>query len=112
MANIVQQAKQIIYNSQIMLYITPEKLEEAFRKIYVYENREEFLQAFGSNEYSGGKLEGFNRSNGSYIGPDATPHTVIHEVLHGLSSEFDKDGHRTVNGISGDRTFRFCRTSK
>lgn len=54
-----------------------------------------------------GKLEGFNRANGSYIGPDATVHTIIHEVLHALSSEFDKNGHRIKNGIEGNQKENF-----
>lgn len=55
-----------------------------------------------------GNLEGFNRASGSYIAPNATPHTIIHEVLHTLSSEFDKDGHRIKNGIEGDQKENFA----
>ena len=108
MGNIVQQAKQIIYNSEIMLYVTPEKIEDAFQRIYVFEDKNGFLQAYGRNDYNGERLEGFNRSSGSYLGPDATVHTVIHEVLHGISSEFDKQGHRIKNGIMGDGNLRFA----
>lgn len=108
MGNIVQQAKQIIYNSEIMLYVTPEKIEDAFQRIYVFEDKNEFLQEYGRSDYDGERLEGFNRSSGSYLGPDATAHTVIHEVLHGLSSEFDEQGHRTKNGIMGDGNLRFA----
>ena len=107
MVNIIQDAKQIIYNSEIMLYVSPEKIEKAFQQIYVYNDKNSFLKAFGSNDYTDGRLEGFNRNNVSYLGPDATSHTVIHEVLHSLSSEFDNEGHRTVNGISGSGNFRF-----
>ena len=59
-----------------------------------------------------GKLEGFNRANGSYIGPDATVHTIIHEVLHALSSEFDKNGHRIKNGIEGNQKENFANQVK
>ena len=36
MSNIVQDAKYRIYNSEIMLYVSPEKIEEAFSKIHVF----------------------------------------------------------------------------
>lgn len=108
MSNIVQDAKHKIYNSKIMLYVSPEKIEEAFTKIYVYDNKDEFLREFGRSGWSGERLEGFNRNNGSYLGPDATVHTVIHEVLHGISSEFDEQGHRIKNGIMGDGSLQFA----
>lgn len=109
MNNIVQDAKYKIYNSEIMLYVSSEKIEEAFSKIYVYDNKEAFLRVYGRNNYDeSDRLEGFNRNNGSYLGPDATVHTVIHEVLHGLSSEFDEQGHRIKNGIMGDGNLQFA----
>lgn len=108
MSNIVQEAKYKIYNSEIMLYVSPEKIEEAFTKIYVYDNKDEFLREFGKRGWSGERLEGFNRNNGSYLGPDATVHTVIHEVLHWISSEFDEQGHRIKNGIMGDGSLQFA----
>lgn len=101
--NLVQDAKNKIYNSELMLYINPEKIEEAFKKIHVYTNKEEFISAYGNNYDDYGILEGFNRNGESYIGPDATAHTVIHEVMHTISSKFDNNGHRTINGISGNR---------
>lgn len=52
-------------------------------------------------QYFDGNLEGFNNTTGNYVGPNGTPHTIIHEVLHDLSSRFDENGHRTVNGITG-----------
>lgn len=109
MNNIVQDAKYKIYNSEIMLYVSPGKIEEAFSKIYVYDNKEAFLRVYGRNNYDeSDRLEGFNRNNGSYLGPDATVHTVIHEVLHGLSSEFDEQGHRIKNGIMGEGNLQFA----
>lgn len=35
-------------------------------------------------------------------------HTAIHEVLHQISSEFDEQGHRTKNGLSGNREYKFA----
>ena len=106
--NIIQDAKYKIYNSEIMLYVRPEEIEQAFQNIYVYENKEEFLKVYGRNDYNGGRLEGFNRAGISYLGPDATPHTVIHEILHTLSSKFDEQGHRIINGIMGDGSLKFA----
>lgn len=109
MSNIIQDAKYKIYNSEIMLYVSPEKIEEAFSKIYVYNSKKEFLQEYGRDDFDiNDRLEGFNRNNGSYLGPDATVHTVIHEVLHAISSEFDEQGHRIKNGIMGDGNLRFA----
>lgn len=107
--NIVQQAKSIIYNSSIMQYIPQDKIEEAFSHIYVYDNKEDFLREYGRDDFDkNDRLEGFNRSKGSYLGPDATVHTVIHEVLHGISSKFDEQGHRIENGIQGNYNLQFA----
>ena len=106
--NLVQDAKNKIYNSELMKYVKPEKIEEAFKNIYVYNDREEFLKVYGKDDYNDGMLEGFNRKNGSYLGPDATAHTAIHEVMHSISSKFDDKGHRIVNGIMGDGKLRFA----
>lgn len=109
MSNIIQEAKEKIYNSEIMLYVTPEQVETAFQKIHLYNSKEEFYRAYGRGDYGNKGLEGFNRSNGSHLNPEeATAHTVIHEVLHALSSEFDKDGHRIKNGIMGDKNQAFA----
>lgn len=101
MSNIVQHAKQIVYHSSIVNYISEEKVEEAFRKITIYDTQDELLKEYGNDKYSN-KLEGFNRSSGIYLGPYSTVHTVIHEVLHEISSEFDENGHRIKNGLMGD----------
>ena len=105
---ILQEAKEKIYNSPVIKYVDKEKIERAFSKIHVYETHEEFLRAYGRHDYDGERLEGFNRNNGSHISPTATPHTIIHEVLHELSSEFDTDGHRIINGIMGQTEENFA----
>lgn len=107
MGNIIQDAKYRIYNSEAMLYVNPEKIEETFSKIHVYKDMNEFLNVLGhSTNYE--IIEGFNRNNENYLSPKATTHTAIHEALHGLSSEFDVNGHRTKNGIMGDGSLRFA----
>lgn len=106
--DIVEKAKNIIYNSNIMTYVPKEKIDRAFFKIHIFNNKEEFIQAYGKNDYEDSRLEGFNRNHESFIGPDATTHTVIHEVLHELSSKFDKQGHRLENGIMGYDNYRFA----
>ena len=108
MSNIItEDARKKIYNSPVMKFVSKEKVEEALKNIVIYENKTDFFKAFGSNEYNGGVLEGFNRNGISYLSPEATPHTVIHEVLHTLSSKFDEEGHRTVNGISAEGKYNF-----
>ena len=102
---ILDEAKEKIYNSPIVKYVSKERIEEAFKRIYVYDTEEDFFKAYGRPKESDDYLEGFNRANGSYIGPNATVHTIIHEVLHNFSSEFDNDGHITKNGLMGDAKY-------
>ena len=100
---IIQRARELIYNSSAIKCIDIKDIEEQFKNIHVYETEEEFMEAYGFDDYKGERLEGFNRSNHNHLNPKyITPHTVIHEILHGLSSKFDKDGHRIVNGIQLD----------
>ena len=103
----VNEAKCKIYNSELMKYTTTERVEKAFSKIHIYDHITDLLKEYGKSDYDNEKLEGFNRNGESYLGPYATKHTVIHEVLHTLSSKFDSNGHRTVNGIAGDGSLRF-----
>ena len=108
MSNIItEDARKKIYNSSVMKFVSEEKVEEALKNIVIYDNKTNFYKAFGSNEYDGGVLEGFNRNGVSYLSPEATAHTVIHEVLHTLSSKFDEEGHRTINGISAEGKYNF-----
>lgn len=92
-------AKEKIYKSNIIKYVTEQDIEDAFSRIHIIKTQEELIREHGDYLWKDGQLEGFNRADGSYIGPMGTPHTVIHEVLHALSSKFDKSGHRMVNGI-------------
>lgn len=106
--NIIKKAKQILLNSDVMNYIPIERLEQAFSKVKLAETEEKFFEAYGYGEYRGEKLEGYNRFNETNLNPRyATPHTVIHEVLHDISSIFDKDGNRIQNGLMGTRGLGF-----
>lgn len=105
--NLVQDAKNKIYNSELIKFISSEKIENAFSKIHTFNNINDLLEAYGRPDYDNERLEGFNRKGESYLGPYATAHTAIHEVLHTLSSKFDNNGHRIENGISGDCSLRF-----
>lgn len=105
--DLVNEAKCKIYNSELMKYTTTERVEKAFSKIHIYDHITDLLKEYGKSDYDNEKLEGFNRNGEIYLGPYATKHTVIHEVLHILSSKFDSNGHRTVNGIAGDGSLRF-----
>ena len=105
--NLVQDAKNKIYNSELIKFVSSEKIENAFSKIHTFNNINDLLEAYGGPDYDNERLEGFNRKGESYLGPYATAHTAIHEVLHTLSSKFDNNGHRIENGISGDGSLRF-----
>ena len=91
--NIIQEAKSIIYNSEIMLYVSPEKVETAFSRIHMHEEK-----FHGMKNYE--NVVGFTRYDGTHLGSDATVHTVIHEILHELSKEYDDKGHAIKNGIT------------
>ena len=105
--NLVQDAKNKIYNSELIKFVSSEKIENAFSKIHIFNNINDLLEEYGRPDYDNERLEGFNRKGESYLGPYATSHTAIHEVLHTLSSKFDDNGHRIENGISGDGSLRF-----
>lgn len=106
--NIIENAKNKIYKSPIMQYVSKERVDEAIKGIVYYANKKDFVQAFGSNSFKEGRLEGFNRRGISYLSPEATTHTVIHEVLHTLSSDFGRDGHRIKNGLTGGEKYNFA----
>lgn len=105
--NLIQDAKDKIYNSELINYVSSEKIENAFLKVHIFDNINDLLREYGKSDYDNERLEGFNRDGKSYLGPYATAHTAIHEVLHTLSSKFDDNGHRIVNGIAGDGSLRF-----
>lgn len=48
---ILEEAKEKIYNSPIVKYVDRQKIEEAFKKIYVYSDEEEFLKVYGNGSY-------------------------------------------------------------
>lgn len=101
----IEYAKKLIVNSKISKFITLEEIEKSFKRIHVYANKDDFMKEYGK-KYDG-KLEGFNRANGSHISPESTIHTIIHEVLHELSSKFDENNHRIENGIQGKEEYNF-----
>lgn len=98
----ILKARELIYKSPIIEYISIKDIEEQLRNIYIFDTEEEFLEEFGGECIGGGIPKGFNRNNKNYLNPKyISPHVIIHEILHGLSSEFDQFGHRTINGIQG-----------
>lgn len=101
----IEYAKKLIINSKISKFVSLEKIEKSFKRIHLYNNIDEFMKEYGK-KYDG-KLEGFNRSNGSHISPESTIHTIIHEILHELSSKFDENNHRIENGIQGKEEYNF-----
>lgn len=105
-SNVIQRAKELLLASPIMKYgITPEKIEEIFANVHMMPTQEALEKEYNPFGKYDGHLEGFNRNHHCYIGPNATPHVIIHELLHELSSQFDKDGHRIANGIAKDTSY-------
>lgn len=104
-SNIISEAREKILDSPVTKYIDEETIENAISKIYVCSSTKELYDKY--YEVNGfrndGYLGGFNNNGISYILDDGDVHNVIHEIMHTLSSEFDKDGHRIVSGICGDK---------
>lgn len=102
--NIIKEAQEKLYNSSISKYLNKDVIDNAIEKIYICESEEELYQKY--QQITGfrydGNLKGFNNHQISYIPNNSDVHTVIHEILHTLSSEFDENGKRTVNGIQGN----------
>ena len=98
----IEFAKDKILNSSNFSFLPKEKIEESFKKIYICKDDKEFYSLYGGNS-KGEMIEGFNRNGISYLKNDMTPHVIIHEVLHSLSSTFDNEGHRINNGIRGNK---------
>lgn len=57
--SLLEEAKEKIYNSPIVKYVDKQKIEEAFKKIYVYSDKEEFLKVYGSDSYRDRKARRF-----------------------------------------------------
>lgn len=104
--DVIQKAKELLLASPVMRYgVTAERLDAVFSNFHMLSTQEELLQEYNPYRKYDGRLDGFNRNHHCYFGPEATPHFVIHEVLHELSSQFDEQGHRTVNGIAKDNSY-------
>ena len=92
-----RQAFNLIQESFLMNYYDTRVIDNQLSNTVIIDNELEFMNLYGHDNDM--YLEGFNRKNKMYIGPKGTPHTVIHELLHNLSSSFFED-KRIFNGIS------------
>lgn len=90
-------AYNLISNSFLRNYYSDNAIKTQLQSVTEINDNDLFIREFGKTNMD--VLEGFNRNNISYIGPLSTPHTVIHETLHNLSSSFSIDGKRLKNGI-------------
>lgn len=96
-------AKNLLYNSFIMTYYNKNVIDKQLENIYEIDDEQQFLKLYRHDNID--RLEGFNRNNSMYIGPLGTSHTIIHELLHNISSSFDRKGKRPLNGISEKKGF-------
>ena len=88
----IQRARELLYSSPLLKYVTKEQIEQELKNIYIYQTEEEFNIACGFKELmAGGKFYAFNRNGQNHFNPKyVTPHKIIHEVLHGLSKKYDE----------------------
>jgi hypothetical protein len=92
------QAFNLMQKSFLINYYDTRVIDNQLTNVTIMNNPQEFMEEYGhKNEDI--YLEGFNRNNKMYIGPNGTPHTIIHEILHNLSSSFIKE-KRVLNGLS------------
>lgn len=98
---LIEKSKELIMASSIGKYINEERINEALKNIYICNSKKELYDIY--EEKTGkkydGDLLGVNNAGISYFTKDSEPHAVIHEILHTLSSTFDKNGSRIKNGI-------------
>lgn len=92
-----RQAFNLIQESFLMNYYDTRVIDHQLSNTIIIDDETEFMKLYGHKQSI--YLEGFNRNNKMYVGPKGTPHTVIHELLHNLSSSFTEN-QRMLNGIS------------
>lgn len=95
-------ARQILQNNEtIIRSVGKERLDNVFENIHVLDTQVEFREE--GLEYSS-STDGFNKKDYICIGPEATPYTIIREVLQYITSDFNESGERTKNGIAKDQS--------
>lgn len=92
-----EQILNLTQQSFLTNYYDRSVIENQLKNTEYIADEEEFMKLYGPDQDI--YLEGFNRNNKMYIGPKATPHSVIHGILHNLSSSFENE-NRIYNGIS------------
>lgn len=104
--DIKQIARELLQNNKtIIRCIGEEKLNDVFEKIHILDTQEQFSEKCGCYSLS---VDGFNEKDYICISPDATPYTIIREVLQYITSEFNHEGIRIKNGISYDGGIAHC----
>lgn len=63
-------------------YISPEKIDDTFEKIKIYDTREEFEKAYHGPHPE--TIMGFNRRGTMNLPPEVSTSTIIHEANHSL----------------------------
>lgn len=95
-----RQAFNLIQESFLMNYYDTRVIDNQLSNTVIIDNELEFMNLYGHDKDI--YLEGFNRNNKMYVGPKGTPHTVIHELLHNLSSSF-AENKRVLNGLENKK---------
>lgn len=65
-------------------YVSPEKIDDTFEKIKIYDTREEFEKAHGGPHPE--NCMGFNRRGTMNLPPEVSTSTIIHEANHSLGT--------------------------
>ena len=100
--DIRQRTKELIEESGMIKYTDSKRIEQLFENIHIFETEEELQEKQGIFISSSETIEGFSIDRHIFVGPEATPHTIIREILRELSTQRDENGTVTCKGIIRD----------
>ena len=110
MEEIKERAKQMLLSSEVAKLVGEETIIQQFNNIIIVGSREDLKRKYvelTGVEYGSGDLKGLNNGDKHYLSNEADEHTIIHEIMHDLSSIHDKDGHKIKTGIRGNENQQF-----
>ena len=97
--DIKESARQLLKESGILEYIDEKSMEQVFSNIHILKSSEELRQKEDQFLTSDESIEGFNMRGHIFVGPQATPHTIIREFLKVQSKITDENGRIIKKGI-------------
>lgn len=100
--DIKQRAKQLVEEAGILKYTDKERFEQLFSNIHILETNRQLQEKQEIFPSSSENNEAFSENGHIFAGPEATPHTLIRELLRELSIKTNKRGTILYSGIMED----------